>query len=221
MQLVTKARIPFIFETVRLAFNHLHEDSEVDVDMQSLDYMAADLGVDVNEADHSLRLALRKYKTQTTDSALWNLLPEMYGLAYESNRWKSSEYSIAQEGHVNNENCMGTCIASLIVAYQRIPLKQEKSQEVERRIQLDFERFVKMSAYSILHMNSKVAEFPTPSVMIFLEQFILGSGGRLSLSLLEECFPFTMLRTNYIQLYEKQTQSYVVTQQASAEDDKE
>jgi len=221
MQLVTKSKIPFIYDTVRLAFGHLHEEGEVDVEMQALDYLAADLGIDVLEADHSLRNALRKYKTQATDIALWGLLPEMFGLAYESNRWKSSEYSIAQEGHVNNENCMGSCIASLIVNFHRIPLKAEKSQEVDRRIQLDFERFIKISSYSILHMNSKVAEFPTPSVMIFLEQFILGSGGRLSLSLLEECFPFTMLRTNYIQLYEKQTQSYLVTQQASAEDDKE
>jgi hypothetical protein len=41
--------------------------------------------------------------------------------------------------------------------------------------------------------------------MLFLEQFILASGGRLTLSVLEECFPFTLVRTKYIQVYQQQS----------------
>lgn len=60
--------------------------------------------------------------------------------------------------------------------------------------------------------------YPLQNMMIFLEQFIQESGGRLQPSALEDCFPFTMLRTNYIQLYEKQTpHSYAPV----ADDDKD
>ena len=37
-----------------------------------------------------------------------------------------------------------------------------------------------------------------------LAQFILGSG-RLHAAALEDCFPYTLLRTNYIQIYQKQS----------------
>jgi hypothetical protein len=44
---------------------------------------------------------------------------------------------------------------------------------------------------------------------VILEQFISASDGRLRMSMLEECYPYTILRVNNIELYESQTQAYV------------
>ena len=40
-------------------------------------------------------------------------------------------------------------------------------------------------------------------MMIFLEQFVAASDNRLSLMQLEKYFPYSILRTNYINLYQK------------------
>lgn len=49
------------------------------------------------------------------------------------------------------------------------------------------------------------ANYPLPNVMTFIEQFVTLSNGRLSLGQLEEYFPFTLLRSNYIRLTLQQT----------------
>ena len=166
-----------------------------------------------SEADHSIRIILQKYKTQLADQSLWNLLPELYGCAMLAPRWRSSYYQIAHEGYTNNMHCMAEGVRALIVAFQRMPLKAEISkQDVSKRIDADFDRFVKCAAYTILNMVAlKTAEggaaYPVANCMTFLEVFILNSGGRLQLAMLDDCFPYTLLRTNFIQIYQKQSAS--------------
>merc|ERR1711994_63498 len=71
------------------------------------------------------------------------------------------------------------------------------------------ERFVTNSAYSVLHMQHKDSMGTLKKgenlthIMLFLEQFITVSNGRLKLAFLEECFPYTTLRENYIELFHK------------------
>jgi len=207
---VVNEKMPFLYQNVKLAFKHLHDVSEVSLAFAPLDYLSQDVGLDVGEADHSLRLALAKFKTQLSDLVLWNLLPELYGVSYVGARWKSAVYQISEQGYTNNAHCMAECIRALIFTFQRIALKSDNSAKIDFnvRIQHDFENFVRCSAYSLLHMATRhVGEpYPVATIMGFLEQFILGSGGRLTLALLEDCFPFTLLRENYIKLYQKAAQ---------------
>jgi len=102
---------------------------------------------------------------------------------------------------------MVATIHSLIAAFERMPLKNEVAPNVNEIIQLSLERFVRCASHSILHITSDTtysSGFPLDSVVLFLEQFIVCSNGRLQLAMLEECFPFTLLRASYIQLIENQ-----------------
>jgi hypothetical protein len=87
-----------------------------------------------------------------------------------------------------------------------------------------YERFIKCASYSILHSHAitqhHILLHPTNTplhdglshIMVILEQFINASDGRLRLSFLEKCYPYTLLRCNYIALYEQQTEAYMKEQ---------
>jgi hypothetical protein len=154
LQEVVKERTPFIFEAVKLAHSQLPDNSQVDPRLMALDYLAQDCGVDVKEADHSLRNSLQKYKTQPQDAQLWGLLPELYGISFVSARWHDAHYLIESEGHANNSHCIVPTIHSLISAFERMPLKNEVVPNVNEIIQLNLERFVRCAAHSILHITS-------------------------------------------------------------------
>lgn len=144
---------------------------------------------------------------------MYALLPELFGLMYLSSRWRHALFSIEIEGHLNNNHCMALAIRQILVQLNRIPVKEGIAPlEVERRISADLERFVKSSAFSILHMkavNQREREpslhYPLQSIMVFLEMAIVQFAGRVEMAALESCFPFTVLRTTFIQQYEKQT----------------
>jgi hypothetical protein len=188
-----------------LAHQHVHDITEVDPAFAAIDYLAQDVGIDVGEADHALRILLQKYRAKAADAGMWAVLPEMYGVSFVSAKWRTAGYSVAQEGFLNNSHCMAEALRCMIVSFNRMAPKQE-AQEVPARITADMERLIKCSAYSILHMTARAQEgYNVAWCMIFLEQFILGTGGRLQLALLEDCFPYTLLRTNFIQIYQRQT----------------
>jgi len=218
-----------------LAHSQIHSKVVNDGQFLPLDNLAYDAGIPLNEADHNLRNALSRFKTGLPDLALFASLPELYGLVYISPRWKTSQYSIEYEGFLNNIHCTAMAIRYLMSTFNRVTLKetgQGNQVDIEKRIQLDFERFIKCSAYSILHMHTDnndqeykqgVKHEINHNIvcpMAFLELFILSSGGRLQVQVLESCLPFTLLRTNYIQLYEKQA-GEDFTFAAVADDEKE
>jgi NCK-associated protein 1 len=133
---VVSEKAPFVFSSVKLAHQHLHDVSDVDPAWASMDYLAQDCGLPVGEADHSLRIALQKLKTQPSDVLTWNLLPEIFGMSYVSPRWNTALYQINTEGHTNNIHCVAETMKALMVAFQRMPLKQEQNKaEVTLRIQ--------------------------------------------------------------------------------------
>jgi hypothetical protein len=207
LQEVVKEKTPFVWEAVKLAHTQLPDNSQIDPRLMALDYLAQDCGIDVKEADHSLRNALQKYKTTPQDATLWALLPELYGLSFIGLKWQDAHFLIESEGHANNAHTMSSTIHSLISVFERMPLKGEVAANVNEVIQTSLERFVRCASHSILHVTADptfAAGFPLESVVLFLEQFILGSHGRLQLAMLEESFPFTLLRASHIQLIENQ-----------------
>jgi len=219
LQEVTRQRMPFVLHAVQMAHNAVHEGGViVSSQLAPIDAAASDVGIDVGEADLPLKSALAPFKTSVSDLSMFQYLPELYGLMYLSNRWRSASYSIAHDGHLNNNHCMALAIRSFLVHFNRMLVKDNVPPlDVERRICNDIERFIRCSAFTILHMrvlNSKESssnQYPLHAIMIFLEQAIRAADGRIEMSVLESCFPFTMLRTNFIQMYEKQTNihSYV------------
>ena len=212
---VTSKASPFIQHAVQIAYRAAHDNGVIcDPRLSGLDNAASDVGLDVGESDHPLRLALSPLKTTVADMNIFQFLPELFGLMYLSQRWRTAAFSIEIEGHTNNNHCMALAIRALLVQFNRIVVKEGVAAlDIEKKISQDIDRFIRSSAFTILHLkalnskehNAPANQYPIQMIMIFLEQAIMAAAGRVEMSLLEQCFPFTMLRTNFIQVYEKQT----------------
>jgi len=205
---VTESTVPFIHQTIGLTWSHTHDLAKsTGPEFAPLDLLAGDCGIDIGESDHSMKQALREFKNQPTDPSLWALLPELYGIGMSATKWRFAKYSIQYEGHTNNAHVVASAIYALIATFNGISgATTEGGPAVDARIHNDLERFVHCAAYTLLH-HAIIAKHPPliQDSMMFLEQFISKSGGRLYLSILEECFPFTLIRTNFIRIYEQQT----------------
>lgn len=135
---------------------------------------------------------------------------------YLSQRWRTAVFSVDIDGHTNNNHCMALAIRHFLSQFARIQVKEGSAPiEIEKKIVFDLERFIKSSAFTMLHMKivykdvSTSNQYPLPAIMIFLEQCILAFGGRIEMSVLETVFPFSILRANYIQLYNRDAQQSV------------
>jgi len=220
---VMQNHVPCIYEVVKNTHSKIHNFKRGDPEFAALDHLANDVGIYSLEADHTLRTTLQRHKTQTSDSTIWNLVPEAFGMAMTSRRWREAKYNVVVAGHNNNVHCVAETIRALICSFSRLLLPSEQNVDADARIQAQYERFLLCASYSTLHMRAlqKDGDGSLPHVMVFLEQFITGSEGRLTLSTLERCYPYTMLRTNYIQLYEKQTKTAYSGGEKFEEDDEE
>jgi len=204
--------VPFISKAVNLAFDEIHQKVTINPDLAKLDYLAEDCGIDTTDFDHLLFDSLKQYKTTDQDRDLWHLLPEAFGISYVGQRWITAAYDVHSDSHNNNVRAIAECFYHLTLIFERITLKSESMQgavDPEQRIKSQLERFVTNSAYSTLHMQNKDTRSDSRGgknlthIMLFLEQFISVTNGRLKLSFLEECFPYTTLRENYIELFHK------------------
>ncbi len=190
--------------------------------------MAEACGAPFEQADASLRDSLRRFKTSPQDAHVWELLPEMYSICLSSSTWMESRYDIAADAHDSNVHTLCDTIRDLIVVFKHIPLPQQTSMSstqqtptnIAQAVRAELERFVECASHSLLnigsrpisHNNEKPQGVPR-HMMVFLEQFVSACPGSLRMSKLEDCFPYTMLRTNYIQMYEQQSKLYSVVQE--------
>lgn len=223
LAVVIQQHVPSIYEVVKNTHTKIHNFKRGDPDFAALDHLANDVGIYSLESDHALRTTLQRHKTQTSDSTIWNLVPEAFGMAMTSKRWREAKYNVVVAGHNNNVHCVAETIRALVCSFSRLLLPSEQNVDADARIQAQYERFLLCASYSTLHMRAllKDGDASLPHVMVFLEQFITGSEGRLTLSTLERCYPYTMLRTNYIQLYEKQTKTAYSGGEKFEEDEEE
>jgi hypothetical protein len=218
-EFVIRERVPGIYEANRLAWQQVQDrDTVVANDNADFGYTARDAGINCGLGDTSFRNVVQGFMKTTQDQKLWEYLPELYGAAFRSQRWTSAKFDISVEGHTNNAHCMAAAVSHLLVAVSQVAprtseeLKRIAESKVVGRDMLElitiesFRRFIKCAAYSVLHMISyDKFKRSVPNIMVFLEAAVQASGGRVDMAYLEGFFPFTMIRFNYICLYEQQT----------------
>eukprot|EP01006_Ploeotia_vitrea_P037978 TRINITY_DN66191_c5_g3_i2.p1 TRINITY_DN66191_c5_g3~~TRINITY_DN66191_c5_g3_i2.p1 ORF type:complete len:1186 (+),score=697.15 TRINITY_DN66191_c5_g3_i2:131-3688(+) len=200
--------VPFVYQTVQNMYDQYPHNTHMDKKLVELDLLAHDCGVDVAGADHSLKLALSDLKKSQQDQQLWNLLPELFGSMFTCDQWQHSQYIIETESFIRNEHCIAVTVSSLITIFRSLSVDaQQLDSRVELAIQADMERFLRCASSTMLHMMNDRGTYGSlnrSSVIVFIEQFML-STDRLQASILEDFFPFSLIRTNYIQLSERQT----------------
>lgn len=204
----SRAQVPPVYHAVELIHNLMPHTPAHDPKLLPMDNLALDIGLDVKEADHPLQLVCKKYKASQIDEDLWDLLPELFAASIaRAVQWKEANYLIETQSHTNNIHCLAASIATLISTFKTVQYDSKPPHSLEST-KADMERFARCAANSILHMahptlKQSFLDYPMASIMVFVQQFVQECE-ILDLSMLEDFFPFTILRTNYIQMYEQQ-----------------
>lgn len=203
---VLKKDMPFLQSCVGMTVDAIPRVNRPNAAFNDVNRLASDFGLDVGEADPALQAELLK---QRGNPQVWNLLPAAFSVTFKTRRWETAKYSVRLDGHLNNAHMMNEAVSALISAYTRISTPDDI--KADEKIQASFEDYVRMSANSLLHMMNQCngdqnKVWQIRNMMVVLEKFILGTP-RLGLSLLDDCFPYTLCRTNYVALYEDEDKS--------------
>lgn len=187
--------IPFVSDVIRLVMNRIEDDAKIQPGKQ-LSNVIADSGVEIPEYDSGVKNLFSKV---FTDGGALNHLPKMFACLFYSDVWRESRFEVNTEGFNTGIECTIKCIQTMIPAVCN-------SAEAKQAMLKDF---VILSAYSLLHLNSKneaqdrnMRSFHVPSMMVFMSTFMETCNG-MSMHVLEESLPFTLMRTKIIEIYEK------------------
>lgn len=201
---IAKEQLPVLYDVVDLAQHYVHSDGGSDKGLASFDNLALDLGMElVEEQDaplmHAIASALPQGETV-------ELFPILYAMMFISEKWwKDASYNVEYDGHDNNVHCIVYALKSIFAAAASL---QPNPAYVKPLIAKYYLEFINLSCYSIQHLHNLLVKGDstctnTQNMMVFLEYFVSASNGRLTLMQLEEFFPYTILRANYIDLYRK------------------
>ena len=242
---VMHQRRPHIQTTLDIAIALIHTLAKSDGRYVPVDVFAADCGIDIDENDHLLRVTIgARVKATANDSALFALLPDLFGLSLTAARFRNAVHLIEFGGADNNVHLVPLAVRQIIVAVNRSP---PVDASVEARIQSDCERFVRSAAQTLIHCynttnnafvspanasapnNNPAANIPPLTVdgysvmMNVIESFVAMCAQRIPMSALEQALPFAVIRQSYIAIFEKQsanaaTQLNFNQQQVDADD---
>jgi len=202
LQEVVRKKIPFIFETVNTAKDLYPRNTFSVQDYIPIDCYAQDCGIDISTADTCLKVALTKLNATDGDKSLWALLPLMYAAAFTSPIIKESQYRLAVEGHLNNTHSLVLTIDKLIIIMLSINNATEEEQ-----ITKALRQYVEVSALILLRMkgeNIRNQPKELSSMFLFLDKFMHATR-LLTMDVLENSFPYALLRNTYLELHYLQT----------------
>jgi len=210
LQEVVHKRIPFIYETINIAKDQYPRNTFTVADFVPVDCYAQDCGIDVSTVDHSLKAAVARLNATDGDKSLWALLPLMYAAAFTSPIIKESQYRLVVEGHINNAHSMVLTIDKLIVIMLSVNNATDEDQ-----IAKSLRQYVEVAAVILLRMkgeNLKTQPRELASMFLFLDKFIQTTK-LLTMDVLENTFPYTLLRNTYLELH------YIQSRKKEAEKD--
>ncbi|EGG24359.1 component of SCAR regulatory complex [Cavenderia fasciculata] len=195
----SQQEIPYIAGAVDTAFAEYNKNTFMFPEFLGVDTIALDAGLDVGVADQYLKLFLRKISTEA-DKKLWEMLPIMYAVSFQSTFWKEATYRPSLEAYTNNINVLSRCINDLLIAFGAI----NSTTGNEAEIVVSLQKFVEISAVLIMRLfRGKVEKTPNdlPSVVVFLDKFVQDSP-LISKDVLEQFLPYALIRNMYREIYE-------------------
>jgi len=192
---VQDGSIPFVSQVVDLVTQRLENDTKIEPGKQ-LCSVLTDSGVHDPVYDMGMKEVFQRV---FSSGVVLSHIPKMFACLFAAPLWKNSKFQPEIEGFSNGADSVITSIQMILPAIC-------KSREETMTMLQDF---VVLSAYALLHMNSRVEakdreyrDFHIPSMMIFMSKF-MESCKNMSLHVLEECLPFTLMRTKIIEIYER------------------
>jgi hypothetical protein len=200
---VTRKRIPLIHSVVSGAYaQYDHPPLMRNVpqstisQMARVDQAAADAGILKGDVDASFRACVAPLNQLDTDTQLWNLLPYLFAACFTSPLWKEADYHVTVEAHLKNFHTMADAVSALIEIMTSISATRNEGFPPAT----DFLRaFVQCSSVIILR-GSQEKEFA--SMLIFMDRF-LDKCQPLPKAVLDSCLPYTLIRAQYLDLFDK------------------
>mmetsp|Transcript_1047 Transcript_1047/g.1476 ORF Transcript_1047/g.1476 Transcript_1047/m.1476 type:complete len:1131 (+) Transcript_1047:49-3441(+) len=188
--------IPFVSKVVHLVTKRIESDGKIKAGAQLCNVL-----IDSGVEDPKYNLGVRNvFKKVFDNKAVLSHFPKMFACLFISEIWKDTKYTPDSEGFSTGVESLITTIQTVIPALC----------ETEKKTKEHLKDFVVLSAYALLHMNSKVESqdremrgYHIPSMMTFMSKFMESCKGIMSMHVLEECLPFTLIRTKIIEIYEK------------------
>ncbi|EFA80340.1 component of SCAR regulatory complex [Heterostelium album PN500] len=202
VQDTNNASIPFIQKSIENAFMEYNRNTFSFPEFLGVDTLALDAGLDVGTADQYLKVFLRKLSATEADIKLWDLLPVMYAVCFNSTFWKDAFYRTAIEGHANNVHVLSITISSLLIGFGSINYSSSAS---EADIVSLLTRFLEISSVQLLRLYRQLYQKYLPSdpasVIIFLDKFV-EECPLLIKDNLEQYLPYTFIRNMFKDIYE-------------------
>jgi len=196
-----KQKIPFVYNALTTSFTQYPPNITIDQSLFPMDSLAAEVGIDVKEADHELRNALTPFIQR--DKALWKALPVLYAVSFlVAPQWKECVYNPHIEAYDNNVHVLVRTVTDLIVSFSSLTMATRDPVEVSEGLIL----FVKMCGIWLMRMMKKPdkhnAPKDLPSVLIFLDLFVRECT-LVPRSVLEELMPYSLLSSMWREVYNR------------------
>ncbi|GAB5365388.1 hypothetical protein AAMO2058_001053600 [Amorphochlora amoebiformis] len=187
--------IPFVSKVVHLVMRRIESDGKIKAGKQLCNVL-----IDSGIEDPHYNLGIKNvFKKVFNTSMVLSHFPKMFACLFLSDVWKQTRFIPQTEGFNTGVESVITTIQTVIPALCET---EQKSLEL-------LKDFVVLSAHTLLHMNSKVEakdrdmrDYHIPSMMVFMSKFMETCKG-MSMHVLEECLPFTLMRTKIIEIYER------------------
>ncbi|GAM28510.1 hypothetical protein SAMD00019534_116860 [Acytostelium subglobosum LB1] len=193
--------VPYIQKTVETGYEEYNRNTFMFPEFLGVDALALDAGLNVGVADQYLKVFLKKICAGTdNDRKLWDMLPVMFAVAFNSTQWKEAIFRPSIEGYNNNIHVLAVTISDLLIAFGAI----NNASANEADIVNSLHRFLEISSVHLLRMfSSHQKHLPNDpaSVLVFLDKFTEYCP-LLNKDMLEQYLPYTLIRNMYKDIYE-------------------
>lgn len=189
---------PYVASSIRTIFNTYPRNVHPEPGLLALDLLAADYGVDVGEADQSLKGVLKTVMA-TDNPKMWALLPVMFGVMFLCPTWRNAHYIASLDAYHGNLHLLARVINDFVIGFSSLI-----SQPEDDTVSTSLNQFVEVASMTLLRQSRiplKGDKKPDwAAITIFVDQFV-DSCPLVTRDVLEESIPYTLLRSLMRDIY--------------------
>lgn len=189
---------PYISSSIGTLFNTYPRNVHPEPALLALDLLAADYGVDVGEADQSLKGVLKTVMANDNPK-MWALLPVMFGVMFLCPTWRSAHYISSLDAYHGNLHLLARVVNDFVIGFSSLI-----SQPEDDTVTTSLNQFVEVASMTLLRQariplkGDKKPDWA--AITIFVDQFV-DSCPLVTRDVLEESIPYTLLRSLIRDIY--------------------
>ncbi|XP_074286130.1 protein NAP1 [Silene latifolia] len=212
---VLKEDAPLIYSLLEGIVQHLPNEVPEKKDISRMKEVANGVGV-ANDHDSQFVRSIME-DVGVANDASWNWLPYLLSAFMSSSIWSTTAFNVDTGGFNNNIHCLARCINAVIAGNEYVRMERENQvanghvdETLESQMQSSLTAeastkatlllFVKMSTGLILDCWHETNRSDLAPQLIFMDQ-LCEISPYLPRSSLEDCIPYSIIRSLYSQYY--------------------